>query len=446
MHSLRRSRLASTVGSVFLTLAAVGGVVCILAVIASVFLQVSLIMFSTGSMSPTIPAGSVAVVRQVPAGQVRVGDVVTVDRPGELPITHRIVAIRPVGNGTMALTLRGDANRENDQAPYIVSHVRLVLASVPGAASVIVFASNPVVLGTVTIAAALLVGWAFWPHGPDGGDDDDGDGDADAADDDDADTGDADAADADAADDRGGGEERDSTGSTIGSASIGSALATAALAAALTAALAAPAPARAGTTETTVSGRYITLTSIGDADAFAALTPGAPVRWTVGVRADPPDPATITLGLSASGALATPDGLRVSVVACSARWRGTECPGRAIQLLAQQPVATVVGSPSSGRASELGTMPSTEQRWLAVDVTLPPGWRPGSSADLSIHAWGAGDDVQTSGPTASLAGTGSEAPGLAFGLAAAAVTLGVGAAAVARRRTAGARHGDPGPR
>lgn len=425
MHSLRRSRLASTVGSVFLTLAAVGGAVCILAVIASVFLQVSLIMFSTGSMSPTIPAGSVAVVRQVPAGQVRVGDVVTVDRPGELPITHRIVAIRPVGNGTMALTLRGDANRENDQAPYLVSHVRLVLASVPGAASVIVFASNPVVLGAVTIAAALLVGWAFWPRGPDDGDDDDG-----------------------AADDRGGesGEERDSTGSTVGSASIGSALATAALAAALTAALAAPAPARADTTETTVSGRHITLTSIGDADAFAALTPGAPVRWSVGVRADPPDPATITLGLSASGALAAPDGLRVSVVACSARWRGTECPGRTIQLLAQQPVATVVGSPSSGRVSELGTMPSTEQRWLAVDVTLPPGWRPGSSADLSIHAWGAGDDVQTSGPTASLAGTGSESPGLAFGLAAAAVTLGVGAAAVARRRTAGARHGDPRPR
>ncbi|MGJ4844985.1 signal peptidase I [Leifsonia sp. Le1] len=424
MHSLRRSRLASTVGSVFLTLAAVGGVVCILAVIASVFLQVSLIMFSTGSMSPTIPAGSVAVVRQVPAEQVRVGDVVTVDRPGELPITHRIVAIRPVGHGTMALTLRGDANREDDQAPYVVSHVRLVLASVPGAASVIVFASNPVVLGAVTIAAALLVGWAFWPRGPD--DDDD-------ADDDDG-------------EERGGGGEGGGTGTTVGSASIVSALTTTVLAAALTAALAAPAPARADTTQTTVSGRYITLTSIGDADAFAALTPGAPVRWTVGVRADPPDPATITLGLSASGMLAAPDGLRVSVVACSVRWHGMECPGRTIKLLAEQPVASVVGSPSSGRVSELGTMPSTEQRWLAVDVTLPPGWRPGSSADLSIHAWGAGDDVQTSGPTAALAGTGSEAPGLAFGLAAAAVTIGVAAAAVARRRTAGARRGNARPR
>jgi signal peptidase len=412
MHSPRRSRLASTVGSVLLTLAAAGGVVCILAVIASAFFQVSLIMFSTGSMSPTIPAGSVAVVRQVPAGQVRVGDVVTVDRPGELPITHRIVAIHPAGDGTVALTLRGDANREDDQAPYLVSHVRLVLASIPGAASVIVFASNPVVLGAVTIAAALLVGWAFWPRGPDDGDGD-GDGDSD---------GDGD------------GEDGD-----VGTASIVSALATAVLAAALTAALAAPAPANAETTETTVSGRYITLTSIGDAAAFAALTPGAPVRWIVGVSADPPDPATIALGLSASGVLAAPDGLRVSVVACSTRWHGAECPGRTTRMLATQPVATVVGSPSSGEVGELGTMPSTEQRWLAVDVTLPPGWLPGRSADLSIHAWGAGDDVQTSGPTASLAGTGSEAPGPAFGLAAVAVTLGVAAAAIARRRNGRAR-------
>ena len=72
-----------------LTLAAIGGVLCIAAVVAATFFDITLIMFKTGSMSPTIPAGSVAVVREIPASEAAVGDVVTVDRTDLLPITHR---------------------------------------------------------------------------------------------------------------------------------------------------------------------------------------------------------------------------------------------------------------------------------------------------------------------------------------------------------------------
>ncbi len=43
---------------------------------------------TTGSMSPTIPAGSVVVTERVPAAAVRAGDVVTVPRAGAaLPVT-----------------------------------------------------------------------------------------------------------------------------------------------------------------------------------------------------------------------------------------------------------------------------------------------------------------------------------------------------------------------
>lgn len=34
----------------------------------------------------------------------------------------------------------------------------------PGAAYVVVWLSNPYVLGSITLAAAALVLWAFWPR------------------------------------------------------------------------------------------------------------------------------------------------------------------------------------------------------------------------------------------------------------------------------------------
>ena len=80
----------AVVGDGALTVVAVLGAVCIALVIAAALFDVRIILFSTGSMSPTIPAGSAAVVRHIPAADIAVGDVVTVDRPGKLPITHRV--------------------------------------------------------------------------------------------------------------------------------------------------------------------------------------------------------------------------------------------------------------------------------------------------------------------------------------------------------------------
>ncbi|MDQ0032150.1 signal peptidase I [Arthrobacter bambusae] len=159
-----RRRLGDAVRETLLNLAAVGGAICILLTLAAVFFHITLIMFKTGSMSPTIPAGSLAVVREVPVSEVRIGDIVTVDRPGQLPVTHRVTSSRMIDGTTAVLTLKGDANRVEDPAPYTVSKVRTVLYSVPGIAYLVAGASNPWVLGGTTLAVSALVTWALWPR------------------------------------------------------------------------------------------------------------------------------------------------------------------------------------------------------------------------------------------------------------------------------------------
>lgn len=160
----RDRRTGRVVADVLLWIAAVGGVICIVLVVLALTAQITLIMFRTGSMSPAIPAGSVAVVQRMPAADIEVGDVVTVDRDGELPVTHRVTAIVAGADDERVITMRGDANASDDPVPYTVSSVRVVLFSVPGIATIIAGMGNPIVLGGLTVAATILVVWAFWPR------------------------------------------------------------------------------------------------------------------------------------------------------------------------------------------------------------------------------------------------------------------------------------------
>ncbi|WP_338886627.1 signal peptidase I [Rhodococcus sovatensis] len=155
----------TVIGDILLNILAIGGVICLALVACAFFFNITLIMFKTGSMAPSIPAGSLAVVRAVPAASVQIGDVVTVDREGKLPVTHRVVAIDPISKtGVTVLELKGDANADADPGLYDVTEVRKVLWSVPGLARVIVYFSNPYVLGAITLAMATLVVAVFWPR------------------------------------------------------------------------------------------------------------------------------------------------------------------------------------------------------------------------------------------------------------------------------------------
>lgn len=148
-----------------LTLAAAGGVICIVLVVLAFTGGFSLMMFKTGSMAPTIPAGSVALVQEIPAAQIVVGDIVTVAREDELPVTHRVTSVASADDrDARVITMRGDANDVDDPAAYVVTDVRIVRGSLPHLANVVVWLAQPLVLGGITLGAALLVGWAFWPR------------------------------------------------------------------------------------------------------------------------------------------------------------------------------------------------------------------------------------------------------------------------------------------
>jgi len=161
---IRPGRFQHRLRETLLNIAAAGGAVCLVAVVLAVAFNITLILFKTGSMSPTIPAGSLAVVREIPAADIKIGDVVTVDRPGKLPITHRIQSVAPAEGAARTITMKGDANAEADPAPYVVERVRIVLWSVPGLAYPLAAAANPVVLGATTVCVAALVSWVLWPR------------------------------------------------------------------------------------------------------------------------------------------------------------------------------------------------------------------------------------------------------------------------------------------
>lgn len=186
----RRGLLGHLLNGV-LNLAAVGGALCIALVILAVVFDISLILFRTGSMTPAIPQGSLAVVKEIPAQEIEIGDVVTVNREDALPITHRVTSVTELTEGRREITMKGDANDAADPAPYTVTEVREVLFSLPGLAKPVAALNSPYVLGGVTLAVSALVVWALWPRrrlDAEQHDDDADDADDDADDADDGDT------------------------------------------------------------------------------------------------------------------------------------------------------------------------------------------------------------------------------------------------------------------
>lgn len=160
-----RTSLWSKIENILLSALAVLGAVCIVATVAAFAFNISLIMFKTGSMSPTIPTGSLAVVKEIPASEIKVGDVITVSRgEGELPVTHRVLSTAPIGGSTYSVEMKGDANDGPDPRPYEVTEVRKVYWHVPGLAYAVAAVSQPKYMAAITLAASLLVVWAFWPR------------------------------------------------------------------------------------------------------------------------------------------------------------------------------------------------------------------------------------------------------------------------------------------
>jgi len=168
MTSHRRRRWFRP-GSILLSLGAVLGAVCLVAAAVLVFLDMRPMVVSSGSMSPAIPAGSLALAQDTAAENAEVGDVVAVSRADGTRVMHRVVAVEPSGD-QVALTLQGDANAAPDSEIYVVDRVLAVRADVPLVGYPVSWLSTSWGLMALGAGAFGLLAFAFRPtRAPTGG-------------------------------------------------------------------------------------------------------------------------------------------------------------------------------------------------------------------------------------------------------------------------------------
>jgi signal peptidase len=113
----------------------------------------------SGSMEPTLPVGSLAVAKAVPADTIREGDVITFARPSGQPgtITHRVTHIQ-TRKGVRFYTTTGDANPSADPwSLRLPDQAGKHVATVPYAGYVALFIARPEVRAGVMALLTLLL-------------------------------------------------------------------------------------------------------------------------------------------------------------------------------------------------------------------------------------------------------------------------------------------------
>ena len=145
---------------------------------------------------------------------------------------------------------------------------------------------------------------------------------------------------------------------------------------------------------------------------MTSLQPGIPVEWQVGVSADAADPGKVDISLSASGHAANAQKLTVAVDSCTTRWNAKTCSSGHQTLIHPQLLPDIMPPRASAGTRLLTTMPSAEQLWLKITVTLADVVDHGFSETLHIQANGFGDELSTKGRTPTLPETGSNLPGI----------------------------------
>ena len=120
----------------------------------------------TPSMTPTIPVGSMVLVKRVEPVELREGDIVTYSTSlsGSVVVTHRINQVILSEDGLTFIT-KGDANQVEDinpiSASQIIGRVNLII---PHFGSVIAYVQRNLWLVIGSIIALLLIGefLSYW--------------------------------------------------------------------------------------------------------------------------------------------------------------------------------------------------------------------------------------------------------------------------------------------
>ena len=130
-----------------------------LVVVGPRFLPYQVLVVRSGSMSPTIPTGSLVVYHRVSSAQVNKGQVILYNEPGNpaITITHRVVKVVNDPSGRFFIT-KGDANGSPDPWHIKAAGVGWVVAGhVPYLGYAMVYLeSTPARLLLVTLPALAL--------------------------------------------------------------------------------------------------------------------------------------------------------------------------------------------------------------------------------------------------------------------------------------------------
>lgn len=154
-----RFSAAHKIREVALTFGAIAGLICIVATVAALLFDVKPLIFRSGSMSPEITTGSLALARTVPASELSVGDIVSVENTGGTRITHRVYAIQEQTTDSASVTLKGDANADPDVEPYVITEAERVIWSAGGLGYVAAWlsSSTAIFLGGALVGALLVI-------------------------------------------------------------------------------------------------------------------------------------------------------------------------------------------------------------------------------------------------------------------------------------------------
>ena len=117
----------------------------------------------TSSMEPSLPPGTLVVVRPTPADRIAVGDVITYQPvPGEPAlVTHRVIEVQALSTGQTRFLTQGDANEAPDAAPVTEEQVKGVIwYSVPWVGHLSVALGGDVRAWLLPIVGIGLLGYA----------------------------------------------------------------------------------------------------------------------------------------------------------------------------------------------------------------------------------------------------------------------------------------------
>jgi signal peptidase I len=149
-------RSGRSVREIALSSGAVVGVLCILAALLSFCFATRPLIFKSGSMEPTIGTGALALAKNTPAIDLKVGDIVMVKTSDGTNVTHRIVSVTP-RSGRVDLILKGDANAAPDAHIYDVTEAERVLFAIPRAGYVASWMAGPMGLFLLGLYSAFLI-------------------------------------------------------------------------------------------------------------------------------------------------------------------------------------------------------------------------------------------------------------------------------------------------